>query len=564
MSKKPTEKGRRTAKSAKLSSADMSTGEATVASLLAHGIGTVYALPGVHNDHLFDAFARAGEALRVVHARHEQGAAYMALGAALATGKPQTYSVVPGPGLLNSGAALLTAYGMNAPVLALIGQIPAAAIGRDQGHLHEIRDQAGILARLVDHSDIIDAPAEAPAKVAKAIRAMHQGRPGPAALECAIDVWGKRGPVAAIAPPAPPRPQKFDHDAIRAAAKLLGKSKRVLIVVGGGALDASAEVTLLSDMLQTPVLSYRRGRGVLDDRNPFSVNLPLGRDLWGEADAVLAVGTRLLNPMTQWGIDRDIKIVRVDADKDEPARLHKPAVALIGDAAPILMHLIDQLGRTNERRAARRDEMLQRQAKMRARLAKLAPQLAFLEAIRTELPEDGIYVDEVTQIGFAARLALPVYKTRTFLSPGFQDNLGWGYATALGAQHARPDVPVVSINGDGGFMYTANELATAMRHRIPLTAIVFTDGAFGNVRRIQEEQFGNRLIACDLANPDFVKFAESFGATGRRAHTPEELRAALRASFAAREPTLIEVPVQAMPSPWEFIHMPPVRGKRKR
>jgi acetolactate synthase-1/2/3 large subunit len=564
MSKKSVKKGRKTAKTAKSAFADMSTGEATVEALLAHGIDTVYALPGVHNDHLFDAFARAGDRLRVVHARHEQGAAYMALGAALATGKPQTYSVVPGPGLLNSGAALLTAYGMNAPVLALVGQIPAGAIGRDQGHLHEIRDQAGIVARLVDHADIIDASAEAPAKVAKAIRSMATGRPGPAALECAIDVWGKRGPVSPIAPPAPTRPAKFDHDAVRAAAKLLGKARRVLIVVGGGALDASPEVTLLSDMLQAPVLSYRRGRGVLDDRNPFSVNLPLGRDLWGEADAVLAVGTRLLNPMTQWGMDKDIKIVRVDADKDEPARLHKPAVALIGDAAPILMHLIDQLGRTNDRRASRRDEMIERQAKMRARLAKLAPQLAFVEAIRAELPEDGIYVDEVTQVGFAARLALPVYKPRTFLSPGFQDNLGWGYATALGAQHGRPDVPVLSINGDGGFMYTSNELATAMRHRIPLTAIVFADGAFGNVRRIQEEQFGNRLIACDLANPDFVKYAESFGATGRRAHTPEELRVALRASFAAREPTLIEVPVKAMPSPWEFIHMPPVRGKKKR
>ena len=204
--------------------------------------------------------------------------------------------------------------------------------------------------------------------------------------------------------------------------------------------------------------------------------------------------------------------------------------------------------------------MLGRQAKLRQRLAKLAPQLAFLEAIRIELPEDGIFVDEVTQIGFAARLALPVYKPRTFLSPGYQDNLGWGYATALGAQHAKSDVPVLSINGDGGFLYTGNELATAIRHGIPLVAIVFVDGAFGNVRRIQQEDFGNRLIACDLANPDFVKYAESFGAVGRRARGPDELRMALRESFARREPTLIEVPVGAMPSPWEFIMMPRVRG----
>jgi len=541
---------------------EMSTAEATVGSLLAHGIGTVYALPGVHNDHLFDAFHRAGAALRVIHTRHEQGAAYMALGAALATGKPQAYAVVPGPGLLNSGAALLTAYSMNAPVLALIGQIPAKAIGRGLGHLHEIRDQHGIIARLVDHCARIDGPAEAPAKVARAIRFMHGGRPGPAALECAIDVWSRRGRVAAIVPPRPVPASRIDDDAVLRAAKLLAKAKRVLIVCGGGAQDASPEITLISSMLQAPVLGYRRGRGVLDSRDPFSVTLPLGRDLWGEADAVLAVGTRLLYPLTHWGIDGNLQIVRVDADKDEPARLHKPKVALIGDAAPVLRKLIDALALVNPRRPSRRAEMEERQAKWRTRLRdKLAPQLAFLDAIRAELPEDGIYVDDVTQIGFVARIAMPVYKPRTFLSPGYQDNLGWGYATALGVQHARPDVPVLSVAGDGGFLYTGNELATAMKHGIPLTAVVFTDDAFGNVRRIQERQFGNRLIASDLSNPDFVAYAESFGAHGVRARTPAELSQALRHSFARREPTLIEVPVGPLPSPWEFIHMPRLRGR---
>jgi len=548
------------AKQARPPAVDMSTGEATTRTLIARGIDTVYALPGVHNDHLFDAFHRAGDALRVVHTRHEQGAAYMALGAALATGKPQAYVVVPGPGLLNSGAALLTAYGMNAPVLAIIGQIPHKTIGRGLGQLHEIRDQAGILARLVDHSTHIHAPAEAPEKVAKAIASMRQGRRGPAALECAIDVWGKRGLVTPV-PPLAERAPRIDEDKVKAAAKLLGKAKRILIVVGGGALDASPEVTQLSDLLQAPVLAYRRGRGVLDGRSPFSVTLPLGRELWGEADAVLGIGTRLLNPMAAWGVDKHLQFVRIDSDPEEPARQRKPKVALIGDAAPVLRRLIDALGKTNARRAARREEMTERQAKWKARLQKIAPQLAYVDVIRAELPEDGIYVDEVTQIGFAARLAYPVYKPRTFLSPGYQDNLGWGYATALGVQHARPDVPVLSINGDGGFLYTGNELATAMRHRIPLVAVVFVDGAFGNVRRIQQEQFGNRVIASDLANPDFVKYAESFGAAGRRARGPQELAAALKAAFAAGEPTLIEVPVGPLPSPWEFIHMPPVRGK---
>ena len=536
----------------------MTTAEAVVASLIAHGIKTLYALPGIHNDHLFDALFKASDRIGVIHTRHEQGSAYMALGAALATGRPSAYAVVPGPGLLNTGAALLTAYAMNAPVLALIGQIPDADIGRGLGHLHEIRDQAGIIARLVDFSARIRAPAEASGLVAKAVAAMSAGRRGPAALECAIDMWGRPG-AGALQAPLPTAEPAIDEDAVRAAAKLLGAAKRPMIICGGGAQDAAAEVTTLAAMLQAPVLGYRRGRGVLDSRDPLSVTLPLGRELWGEADVVLGVGTRLFYGYTHWGIDEELAIIRIDADPDEPERFARPAVAIIGDAAPILRRLIDALAAHH--RPSRRADMEERQARMRRRLDKLAPQIGFLDAIRAELPEDGIFVDEVTQIGFAARLLLPVYKPRTFLSPGYQDNLGWGYATALGAQHARSDVPVLSIAGDGGFLFTSNELATAMQHRIPLTVVVFNDGAFGNVRRTQEEQYGNRLIASDLANPDFVRYAESFGAEAERARSPQQLRAALQRAFKRRDgPTLIEVPVPPMPSPWEFIHMPRVRG----
>src|ERR1700748_203982 len=194
----------------------MTTADATVASLIAHGIDTMYALPGVHNDHLFEALFQASAAIRVVHTRHEQGAAYMALGAALATDRPQTYAVVPGPGLLNTSAALLTAYSMNAPVLGLIGQIPDADIGRGLGHLHEIRDQAGIISRLVDFSARIRGPQDASALVAKAVAAMGTRRRGPAVLECAIDIWGRSGP-APLQGPLPPEEPATDEDAIAAA-----------------------------------------------------------------------------------------------------------------------------------------------------------------------------------------------------------------------------------------------------------------------------------------------------------------------------------------------------------
>ena len=538
----------------------MTAAEAVVATLLTHGIEAIYALPGLQNDPLFDALYLFSGRLSTIHTRHEQGAAYMALGAALATGKPAAYAVVPGPGFLNSAAALLTAYSMNAPVLALIGQIPQADIGRGLGHLHEIRDQTGIVKRLVDYAGLISRPQDASKVTAAALRTMQTGRLGPAAIECAMDVWSRSAPVAVHEPLPIPAP-KIDTAAIRCAAKRLGASERVLIVCGGGAQDAAAEVTTLSKLLQAPVLGFRRGRGVLDSRDPLSVTLPLGRDLWGEADAVLAVGTRLLWPITHWGIDRKLAIIRVDADRREHARLHKPAVALTGDAKPILNALITELPAHNRKRASRQVELTGRQASWRKRMAKLTPQIEFLEAIRAELPEDGMFVDEVTQIGFAARLLFPVYRPRTFLSPGYQDPLGWGFATALGAAHARPNVPVVAIAGDGGFLFTATELATAMHHNIPLVTIVFNDNAFGNVRRIQRERYGNRLIGSNLTNPDFVAFAKSFGAEAVRTHTPAELCIALRRAIGRRDgPSVIEVPVGAMPSPWEFIFMDRIRG----
>jgi len=550
-----------TPKTAATKAEAMTTAEAIVATLIGHGLDTIYALPGVQNDQLFEALFKYSDRLRTVHTRHEQGAAYMALGAALATGKPQAFAVVPGPGFLNASAALLTAFSMNAPVLGLVGQIPDADIGRGLGHLHEIRDQHGIVKRLVDHATLIRKPGEASRATALALRAMRSGRPGPAVLECSIDVWGKSGAVR-LQPPLPLPAPKIDTDAIRRAAKRLGAAKRPMIICGGGALEASAEVTALSALLQAPVLGFRRGRGVLDSRDPLSVTLPLGRDLWGEADAVLAVGTRLLTQFREWGIDRELAIIRVDADAEEHNRERKPAVALTGDAKLILQHLLAELPKHNTKRPSRQAEMQERQAAWRKRLVgQIGPQIAILDAIRAELPEDGIFVDEVTQLGFAARLAFPVYKPRTFISPGFQDPLGWGFATALGVQDARRDVPVVAISGDGGFMFTAAEMATAIYHRIPLTTIVFNDGAFGNVRRIQQERYGNRLIGSALANPDFVAFGRSFGAETARVHNPQDLRAALRRAFAHRDgPTLIEVPVGALPSPWKFIHMGRIRG----
>jgi acetolactate synthase-1/2/3 large subunit len=539
--------------------ARMTTAEAAVATLANNGIDTLYCLPGVQNDHLFDAFHKAQDRIRPIHTRHEQGAAYMALGAAMATGKPQVYSVVPGPGFLNTTAALSTAYACNAPVMALLGQIPSALIGRGTGQLHEIPDQLAIMRQLTKFSARITGPQDAAPLVTEAFRQMRAGRPRPVALEGAIDVWGRTG-AAEMLPPAPATPGPVDLDAIGRAAKLLGAARTPLIIVGAGAQDASPEVTALAEALQAPVVSHRMGRGVLDSRNPLSVNVHAGHTLWGKADVVLAVGTRLQMQLQGWGADKGLTIIRIDADAEEIDRIAAPALGITADAATALRALLDALPAHNQARASRAEEMRELHAASNAALARLEPQIGYLQAIRDVMPSNGILVDELTQLGYVSRLTFPIHRPRGFLSPGYQGTLGWGLATALGAQSASPGVPVVAVSGDGGFMFNVQELATAVQFELPIVVVLVNDNAYGNVRRTQVNTYGNRLIASDLCNPNFAGLVESFGAQALRATSPDELRPALEKALGSGRPTVIEIPAGQMPDPWPMLRMPRNRG----
>ena len=536
------------------------TAEATVAALAGHGFDTVYGVPGIHNDALFDALYGAQDQIRMLHARHEQTGGYMALGAALATGRPQAFAAVPGPGVLNASAALLTAWGMDAPVVALAGQIPSAARERGYRHLHELPDQLGLLRHLTKHAARITGPHDAAARVAEAVHAALSGRPGPVALECAIDVWPRSGPAPDHAP-IPPLAPLADPHAIREAARILGTAQRPLIMVGGGAQDAAAELRAVAEFLQAPVGCYRRGQGVLPSAHPLSVSLPIAHRLWREADVVLAVGTRLYTPLSVWGVDCGLRIIRIDIDAEEPDRFRRADCAIVADAAPALAALAGLLHESGPAKPSRIAELLPHRAWLAERLSRLEPQMGFLRAMRAALPEDGIFVDEVTQLGFAARIAFPSTRPRSFISGGQQDNLGFGFGTALGVKAACPGRPVLAIAGDGGFGYQAFELATAARHNLAVVVVVFDDGAFGNVRRIQQQAYGGRLIASDLHNPDFVRFAESFGIGAYRATNPAELQTAIERAFRTGGPALVHVPVGDMPSVWDLVMLPRVRGE---
>ena len=532
----------------------MTGGEAIVRSLLGQGVDTVFGIPGVQTYGLYDALAGAGDAVRVVGSRHEQACGYMAFGYARSTGRPGVFTVVPGPGVLNAGAALCTAYGASVPVVCVTGQVPTSFIGSGKGHLHELPDQLLTLRTLTKWAERIGQPGDAPVLVAEAFRQATSGRPRPVALEMPWEVFDLEAPVELVGPAVADAPPAPDPAAIEQAAALLAKAKRPMIMVGGGAIDAHAEILELAEHLQAPVVSFRSGRGIVSNDNPLGLTCAEGFKCWPGTDVLVGIGTRLELQWFRWPDQpADLELITIDIDAANVERFG-PDVAIVGDAkasVAVLSAAVRDAGGEHPSRTAELEEVKRVTLE---EIQTVRPHVEYLAAIRDVLPRDGFFVEEICQAGFASYYAFPVYEPRTFVSCGHQGTLGFGYPTSLGVKAANPSKPVVSIAGDGGFMFGVQELATAVEYGLDVTVIVFDNGAFGNVLRDQKRRYG-RALGSELRNPDFVRVAESFGVAGRRASTPDELRAALDASLAGGEPALIHVPVDrdTEASPWGFL-----------
>ena len=540
----------------------MTTAQAIVRSLVANGVDTVFGLPGVQLDPLFNALYDEREYIRVIHPRHEQAAAYMALGYAQASSKIGVYAVVPGPGILNTTAALATAYGTFTPVLVLTGQLPSHAIGQGYGLLHEIPEQLAILRGLTKWADRIEHPTQAVAAMHSAFHQLRSGVPRPVAIESPMDVLGLEADIDGIEAVPGAVPIAPDPGAIEDAAKLLASAAHPVIVAGGGASHAGDALREVAERLQAPVIAHRMGRGILDDRHPLSVTQPAGARLWKRADAVLAVGTRFHHYRAAWGA-AGLATIRIDVDPIRMHRLGRPDISVLADSRLALEALAAALDGFAGKRASRSDEMAGVKTAVRREMqTKAGAQIEFLDALRAALPEDGIFVDEMTQMGYVAQSAFPVHAPRTFISSGYQGTLGAGFPTALGAQVAHPDRAVLSINGDGGFLFNAQELSTAVQQGLGVVAVVFEDGAYGNVKRMQEDLYGGRVIASELRNPDFVRLAESFGAVGTRVETPDALRDAVATAWGRHVPTVVSVRVGRFPDPFDTVL--PMKAVRER
>lgn len=547
-------------------------GMAIVEALIANGVETVFGLPGAQMYPLFDALQQRSDRIRTFGARHEQTCGYMAFGYARSTGRPGVFSVVPGPGVLNTTAALCTALGCNAPVLCLTGQVPSAFMGKGRGHLHELPDQLATLRTLTKWAVRIERIEEAPEIVNEAFRQMLTGRPGPVAIEMAWDVMAAKAPVrglpgAVIAPPAAPAAAE-----IAAAAKILVTARRPMIMTGSGAQHASDAIHALAEALDAPVAAFRGGRGVMPEDADLGISSYTAWKLWPETDALIGIGSRLEMPYMRWEgmmklVDRPAApphLIRIDIDPEEMTRLvpHAPVVADAEAGARALLAEVLRL-RGSEKgaaSAAARARIAEVKQAARAAIEKVQPQLSYLDVIRDVLPRDGFVTSELSQVGFASYFGFPVLAPRTYVSEGFQGTLGFGFPTALGVKAAHPEKPVVCISGDGGFMFAVQELASAVQEGIGLVTLLFNNASFGNVLRDQQVGFGNRVIGSVLRNPDFMMLAEAFGIEGHRVASPEALRPVLAKALGGNAPVLIEieVPQGSETSPWEFIH--PKRG----
>jgi acetolactate synthase-1/2/3 large subunit len=529
----------------------MTGGQALMQSLYREGVRVIFGLPGVQLYHALDALCEVPE-IRFITTRHEQATTYMADGYSRASGKIGTALVVPGPGLQNASAGIGTAYSVSSPLLVVTGQIQRDLIGVKRGMLHEIHDQLDVIRPVTKWASRILDPASIPAAVHEAFFHLKTGRPRPVEIEIPPETFAEVAEVTLFDPEdyEPLAPQK-EH--IQQGAEMLAHAHHPLIWVGGGVIasGASEVVQRLAEYLQAPIVLTGESKGALSDRHYLVLGTPKyrGRDALNEvldrSDVICAVGTRLATPEL---LTKGQTVVQIDIDAEELGRNYAKTFGILGDARRSVEALYGVLSGMIPPRPNRQAEFEAIKAKrLQDDLAQTEPLRSFLQAIRVAIPDDGIFVAGMTQLGYYSYGYYPVYHPRTYLSFSYYGNLGYAFPTALGAKVAQPDKAVVAVSGDGGFLYNSQELATAVQYNINVVVVVFNDNAYGNVLRDQINQFKGRTIGAALHNPDFVKLAEAYGARGLRVKGPEELESTLREALQREAPVLIEVPVGMLP-----------------
>ena len=536
----------------------MSGGEALAKSLVSEGVEVVFGIPGIQVYGIVAAL-RDEPGIRMITTRHEQAATHMADGYARASGQPGVALVVPGVGLYNASSGLATAYSRSTPVLLVAGQVPRPAIGKNIGAVHEVAEQAGTVRSVTKWQRQASRPREVPDAVFEAFRQMRTGRPRPVLIEMPPEAGVEREEVELRNPARATRIVPSPED-LREAARVISRSSMPLIYAGGGVARSDAEDALvkLAEATNTAVITSSGGKGTIPDSHPLSYGScfsPRGErqemnqlyEVMQSADVVIGIGARfsLGNPAGEAST-----LVNINIDHAELTRHQANTIPLHGDARATIEVLLPYLIEAGAEERPSPAEAVSAARKLIAyydiRLKE--PQYAVLEAMQRGIPQDAFIVWDVTQFGYYARTHYQVNHPKTYIDSGYSFNLGYAYPTALGVKVARPDRPVICMAGDGGFMFNSPELSTALKYGINVVTVIFRNDSYGNVARDLDDAFGG-AYGTDLHNPDFVRYAESFGAVGMRADDPMELERLIPLALERQSPVLIEVPFGEMSIP---------------
>ena len=522
-------------------------GEALIHLLEAHGVDTVFGIPGVHTVELYRGLARSK--IRHVTPRHEQGAGFMADGYARASGKPGVAFIITGPGLTNTLTAMGQARADSVPMLVISGVNATDTLGKGLGHLHELPDQRGMMEKVALFSQRITEAGELPAALARAFSLFSTARPGPVHIEIPIDVMAM--PAEGLRPArvetAPPR---ADPAAIAEAATLIAAARQPVILAGGGAKRAEAPLARLAERLDAPVIQTANARGLMH-RHPLAVpasaSLKAVRALIAEADLVLAAGTELgptdYDMYGDGGLPALANLIRIDIGADQLAR-HLASVSIHADCAEAIEALLAGIGASASAGAnGAQRAAAARTAAFSALDEAMQAQIRMVETIRDTLP-GAIIVGDSTQPIYAANLYYDHDRPAGWFNAatGF-GALGYGPAAAIGAAIAVPDAPVVCLAGDGGFQFTLPEIGAALDAQAPVVFVVWNNRGYREIETSMRS-VGVEPVGVSPAPPDFLKIAEAYGLEAERLGGLDGLGAALLRARAANRLALIEIPVE--------------------
>lgn len=520
-----------------------SCGEAMMHLLEAYGVTTVFGIPGEHTLELYRGIAKSG--VRAVTPRNEQGASFMADGYARVTGNPGVCTLITGPGVTNAVTGIGQAYADSIPMLVISSANDSPSLGKGWGRLHETTDLCAITRPITAFSTMVHDPAEVPELIAQAFTVFRSRRPRPVHIAIPIDVMEMSvndhwQPYQIPDLPIP------GAAAIACAAKLLAESSHSVMMVGGGAQHASTEVTRLAECLNIGVIASNAGKGIVADSNPLSLGggviSPAVQAYLAQAEVVLAIGTELAEADSFiYDLPVNGKVIRIDIDPARFSDAFPATIAIQGDSRSACEQLLAVL-EGSEIKSASIDVSTQLEAvrtQQKADYTEVERQhIRLLDVLRDEIPDDAVIMGDIAQLVYTGTAAMKTLLPRTWFYPAGFATLGCALPDAIGAKLAVPEKTVIALVGDGGFMFTVNELATAVEEGLSIPIIIWHNHSYamirdGMVKRCIPE------IGVNPKAPDFIKLADAFGCPGIRVDSETGFRQALNAAMAHAGPSLI-------------------------